>query len=323
MDKEKKNAAEKKFEKSVNEAALKAYSLKKEQNSAYKTYQNNLFTLLINHAKNYKKSLKILDQDDIRSCADEVMFECLCKWEPGRAEFWTFYKDRLNKRIISEIEKNKDTSERIAQKRRKKFIKEHPELTAEEIDNCKSEIIREAFFADENEDDPDKDYAGNENTENDAIQSDIIKSYFDVLNNFVLMQKKKYENSTKPCYAAYFYTEFVTRRIEEENNKSVFNKAESGLMKVIDHDFVSYYMIGDNSSVAGIAQGKLKKVSAFTKDPSDDRPCGYDIENIVYAKYISALKKRDKIQSDSSISQQRTKFTQLIQLETKKSFNNE
>ena len=38
-----------------------------------------------------------------------------------------------------------------------------------------------------------------------------------------------------------------------------------------------------------------------------------ELKNIVYAKFISQLKNSDKLQSDSSISQQRSKFMQLMQ----------
>lgn len=65
-------------------------------------------------------------------------------------------------------------------------------------------------------------------------------------------------------------------------------------------------------------------LSEITGKVEDDRPCGYGLENIVYATYISNyVKKKDKVQSEQSISPHRTKFFQLIQLEMRKSFDNE
>ena len=86
-------------------------------------------------------------------------------------------------------------------------------------------------------------------------------------------------------------------------------------MKIVEHDFISHYLIGDNSSIAGIAAGRLKKISDFTGDPNDSRPCGYALENIVYTKFISKLKNNEKGVSNAAISQQRKSFDELKRLE--------
>lgn len=309
------------FKIKVNTIAEKAFELKtSDKKDEYSKLYYKLVDLFLKNAPQNTPSG--LDIKEYAAFVGELVVECWNKWEPVKYGFYEYFTGILKLRRNDLFSSKLDPFEQSVKRKMKRELRKN-DLTEEEKANLKPEFVKDDSYNAPDEDDNVKELSGNHNTENEALQADIIKKHFDVLNKAIMMQKKKYENSTKPCYAAYFYTEFVTRRIEEENNKSVFNKAESGLMKVIDHDFVSYYMIGDNSSVAGISQGELKKVSAFTEDPSDDRPCGYDIKNIVYAKYISALKKCDKVQSDSSISQQRTKFENLIKLEMRQSFDND
>lgn len=315
---EKNTFVENEFIKEVNRIAEKAYALKENNDRSYRTEQNKLAALVLDVIRKCRPGN--IDDSDYEGLVSVVLVSAMKSWKPGNAGFWAVFKFTLDKQLPNIYYQNLDTYQRGAYRKMKKASRE---LSEEKRSELRPEVQREAFYANPNEDDPVKEVAGNENTENEALQSDIMKKHFDVLNNAVIAQKKKYQNSPKPCYPAYFYTEFVTHSIEKEKDRSVFDKAEKGLMKVIEHDFVSYYMDGDNNSIAGIAQGSLKKASVFTGDPSDDRPCGYDLENIVYAKYFSALKKRDKIQSDSSISQLRVKFMQLIQLEMKNSLNAE
>lgn len=99
-----------------------------------------------------------------------------------------------------------------------------------------------------------------------------MKIHFDFLNTIIMGQKKKYQNSVKPCYPAYFYTEFVTKMINDVGNNAVFSDAEKGLMKIVEHDFISYYMIGDNSTVSGISCGRLKKPVIFPMTPMTTDP---------------------------------------------------
>ena len=298
----------------INQTTEKYYELKQEGNSAYKLYLNKLICMLLEQAKKYPPKHN-LSATDIISFAGEFILECLSKWSPGGADFWPYYKSTFDKRILNECSRLLDTSERAALKERKKYIKEHPELSEEEKESLRKKHRRVSFYSDDdqNEDAPIKDYAGNEDTNNQANQDDKIKEIFDVLNNAVMTQVKKYENSPKVCYPLYFYTEFVTKQIQEENELKSYSKSENGLMNVIDHDFISYYMTGDNNSLAGIAAGLLKPISTFkADDPNGKRPCGYALENVVYTTYISTIKNNGKIQSASSISQQRNKFSEWI-----------
>ena len=319
MDIEKNAYVESDSVRNINEIAGKAYELKSDKDVRYRTEYNKLAAMVLDMSSGYKP--QNIEAGDFQECIGDTFIECFKKWVPGNAAFWPYFISILKKRIPGIYLNNLDTFYRGSYKKMKRMKIDSAELTEEQKASLKPDISREDFYSNSDEDNTVKNIPDKVNTENDALQVDAVNNLFSVLNKAILTQKKKYENSTKPCYAVYFYTEFVTRRIEEENNKYVFAKAESELMKVVDHDFISYYMIGDNSSITGISLGKLKKVSVFTNDPSDNRPCGYDIENIVYAKYISMLKKSDKVQSGSSISQQRAKFNQFIQLEMKNSFD--
>lgn len=304
----------------VNSIAEKAYELKTAGNrSGYKTEHNKIAALLLEESEKYVPTK--VNSEDYFGCVGEVIVECLNKWEPGKHGFYECYLHRLRLRLNDIYSNNLDTLERGARNKLKKEMKENPELSEEEKAACKPDLIRDDSYNAPDEDNKVKLVSSDENIEDDVLQADNIKKHFDVLNKVIMTQKKKYENSTKICYAPYFYTEFVTERIHKEHDPSVYQKSESGLMKTIDHDFISYYMDGENNSISEISNGRLKKLSSFSGNPKDDRPCGYQIENIVYAKYISMLKRLDKLQSDSSISQQRTKFMQLIKLEWAKSLN--
>lgn len=288
MGEENKTFVESKFIKAVNEAAEKAYKLKADGNSKYKTEQNKLSALIVGNASKYMP--KTADEDKYIGCACDVFIYCLRKWTPGNRGFWGFYKNTFTKRV-NDIYSDKKADKQIS------------------ID-------------DSDEDNPICEIPDDLNLAEDVQQPDAIKHNFDILNNIVIGQKKRYENSPKICYTQYFYSEFVTERIHKEKNPSVFKKAEEGLMKAIDHDFISFYMNGKNNSIEEISVGSLKKLSIFSEDPKDDKPCGYQIQNIVYSKYVSQTRNQSKLQSGSSITQQRNKFMELIQSEfVKRTYN--
>lgn len=303
----------------VNEIAEKAFELKK--SNKRDEYSKEYYRLVDLILKNPPKSVPVgIDKHEYDTFVGELVVECWNKWEPVKYGFYEYFTHILKLRRNDIFSSKFDSLELSAKKKMKKELRKN-DLTEKEKSSLKPEFVRDDSYNAPDEDDNVKEISSDHNTENDALQADVIKKHFDVLNKVIMTQKKKYENSIKICYAPYFYTEFVTERIHKENDPSVYQKSESGLMKVIDHDFISYYMDGGNNSISEISNGRLKKLSSFSEDPKDDRPCGYQIENIVYAKYISMLKKLDKLQSDSSISQQRTKFKTLIKLEMRKSFD--
>ncbi len=317
MDKEKKAFVEGEDVKEINRSAEKAYMFKTNNDSRYRTEYNRLAALVVGRIA--REKITNICRDDYQEYAAYTFIGCFKDWKPGKADFWAYYKSIVNRRKNDIYTENLDTLERGAYRKMKKNKSDTADINREDI-----------FYSSE-DDSSVKEIAGTDDTEKAVLeddimkrQGDIMKQHFDVLNNAVIAQKMKYKNSPKPCYPAYFYTEFVTHCIDKESDRSVFDKSENDLMKVIEHDFVSYYMHGDNSSVAGIAQGRLKMLSEITGKAEDDRPCGYDLENIVYATYISNyVKEEDTVQSEQSISPHRTKFFRLIRLEMRKSFDNE
>ena len=88
---------------------------------------------------------------------------------------------------------------------------------------------------------------------------------------------------------------------------------DNSYLKVMDHDFAGFYLDGKHDTLINIRHSRLKALSEFTGDPNDQKACGYQLNNVVYINFISPLKKRNTI-SDSSISQQRTKFDEMAKL---------
>lgn len=309
------------FIKKVNKIAENAYYYKANNDIRYKTEQNKLAAMIIDKIKIIAKTnTKIKDDSDYLSEACQLFTESLKSWEPGKAGFWAYFKSILDKREKGLYYSKFDDYQCSAYKELKK---RSASLSDEEKEKLKLTAQRLDLYAGEDDDNPSQEIPDKSNAENDAMESEIMKIHFDFLNTIIMGQKKKYQNSVKPCYPAYFYTEFVTKMINDVGNNAVFSDAEKGLMKIVEHDFISYYMIGDNSTVSGISCGRLKKTGDFSDDPNDNRPCGYELKNIVYAKFISQLKNSDKLQSDSSISQQRSKFMQLMQSAMGKNIINE
>lgn len=318
MGDRKKTFVESEFIKKVNEAAERAYELKSAGNIGYKTEQNKLAALIIERMKNEKR--QNTDPDTILGCTMETMVECIAKWKPGNHGFWGYYKNILDKRLKTEFSNSQDTFERGAKRSLKNIIKSNPNLTEEEKASLRLQYTRDYSYNGIDEDNNAKPLASNEKIEDVIFQEDMLEKHFRVLNKAVMTKKKYYENSPKICYTTYFYTEFVTERIHKEHDPSIFRKAENELMKVIDHDFISYYMYGGNSTVAEIFNGKLKELSCFGGD--SNKPCGYPIKDkYVYVNYISMIKKCKKKITESSISQQRAKFDKLIELEMQKSIS--
>lgn len=304
----------KELENRVNEAAMRAYAASERKNrTEYQLEMARLWEALASHARTYQKPGVKLSQSDVLSCANLAMFQCMKTWKPGQADFWVCYLGYLKFRMIDEYYNSLDTIERAAKKELSRQLKNSTDLTDEEREYIRAKYVRISPDNDPNEDDREIEAVSDENIEDIVTQADSIKYYFDILNSQILLLKKKYENSTRTCYAPLFYSEFVTNRIYDEKNPSVFSKAETGLMNTIDHDFVSFYLDGNNNSVSGIYAATLKKLSEFSEKPDDaDKPCGYMLHNIVYSRYVSKIQNKDKLQSESSITQQRDKFKDLL-----------
>lgn len=304
------------FVRELNRIAEEAYRLKECGDVRYKTEQNKMAQMITNWANITNRNN---DNSEFLGTVDEVIMSTIKIWKPGAASFWPVFKGTLNKRRPDIALAEFDPFE---QKAKKKMKRDSKNLTDEEKAKQNCGAVREDLYSsDDSEDEPAREFAGNADTEEEVlqkdIQNDIMKKHFGVLNNIVLTKKKQYENSVKICYTKYFYTELVTKMVYDEPDISVFSKAEKSLMKIVEHDFISHYLIGDNSSIDGIAAGRLKKISDFTGDPNDNRPCGYALENVVYTKFISKLKNNKKDISDSAISQQRKIFEEYIRTEFK------
>ena len=298
------------FVRELNRIAEEAYRLKECGDVRYRTEQNKMAQMITNWANSTNTNK---DNSEFLGTVYEVFMSAMKSWKPGAAAFWAVFKGTFNKRRPDIVLAEFDPFE---QKAKRKMKREAKKLTDEEKAKQKCGAVREDIYSsDDSEDEPAREFAGIADTEEEALQKDIMKSHFDVLNKMILTKKKQYENSVKICYAKYFYTELVTKMVYDEPDRSVFSKAENDLMKIVEHDFISHYLIGDNSSIAGIAAGRLKKISDFTGDPNDSRPCGYALENIVYTKFISKLKNNEKGVSNAAISQQRKSFDELKRLE--------
>ena len=298
------------FVRELNRIAEEAYRLKECGDVRYRTEQNKMAQMITNWANSTNTNK---DNSEFLGTAYEVFMSAMKSWKPGTAAFWAVFKGTFNKRRPDIVLAEFDPFE---QKAKRKMKREAKKLTDEEKAKQKCGAVREDIYSsDDSEDEPAREFAGIADTEEEALQKDIMKSHFDVLNKMILTKKKQYENSVKICYAKYFYTELVTKMVYDEPDRSVFSKAENDLMKIVEHDFISHYLIGDNSSIAGIAASRLKKISDFTGDPNDSRPCGYALENIVYTKFISKLKNNEKGVSNAAISQQRKSFDELKRLE--------
>lgn len=290
MDKGKKVFVETDKIKEINELANKTYDLKMVGNIAYNTFQDKLILQLLEHAKKYRIAGNILNQDDICSCANLVIVECLNKWEPGRAGFWAYYKNKLDKRLMDEIAENKDTLERGAQRKRKRMEKANLE-NKEETSSLYPKFVRESYY--NNSDDTERDFADDSDigiVEDIVDEKDVLRYVFEVVTDLVMAQKKNYENKKTFCYATLFFSEFVTKEVHEGKNPSFLLPIENRIMMAVDHDYISYYMEGKNNSLYEISKGKLKKLSCFTNNPQDEIPCGYPIsEKYVIVKYVALV----------------------------------
>ncbi len=299
----------------VNTIAENAFELKEAGNkSGYKTEHNKIAAMLLNESQKYIPSK--VNRDNYFGCVCKVIVECLCNWKPGKYGFYECYIHILKLRLKDVYIDDLDTLEKGA---KNKLGREMRGLTDEEKADLKPKFIRDDSYNAPDDENRVKLVASDENIEDDFLQADNDEQLFHVLTEAVLTQKKKYENRKTLCYSVYFYTEYITTEIHEGKYPDIYKKCEEKLMRIIDHDFITYYMDGDNNSVAEIKKGKLKKLSCFTGNPKDEKPCGYPlVKEYVYVNYISMIKNHSI--TPSGISDQKKRFYKLIAPELKKNF---
>lgn len=140
-----------------------------------------------------------------------------------------------------------------------------------------------------------------------AEEKDTIICVLEIMNDAVRMQKQKAPN--KFCYPVAFYTEFVSKMIHDHIIPA--EDVPGRTADRIDLVFAESYMDRKIKSIPDIAAAELKKLSCFTgKDTDAEKYCGYDLKSAVYRQYIQSS--TGKMPNDSAISQQRTKFQNLV-----------
>jgi len=224
----------------------------------------------------------------------DLLQECLDKWAPGDKGFSSYFISIFNYRVKTAVSK----INKAAAKEKSYLLDPNGNDEFDILENVKDDTVdvaAETMW---------------KQREKEKIFADCFKRLYDG----VRMAVKKYENSTKICYYPYFFTERVTRAISTADSASDFSLCENELMARIDHNFVSFYAVGKNETVKDIYRLKLKKCSEFTDKGDVSKPCGYPLLNYVYVNYISPLKygNSGKKLSESSITQQRDKFNQLV-----------
>lgn len=252
MDKKNSNDT---FKNRVNEIAEKFYDSKSANNkSEYKTLYNTLFSMLYLYAQ---KNFKIEDayRDAYLDCVINVFRECIEKWTPEKYGFYQYYKHILDLRS-------------------KKIYKDKKEVLHDTDENNYMENIDSL-----------------ENVEQDVTEELLFKYRFKLFTEVTATLKKSNENQNEISTAGWFYSEFITSGIYEKKHIDLIRKNERKIMKIVDHDFISYYLNGKNNSVDSISKGTLKSLSCFTGDKKNENElCGYPLsQKYVYLSYLSKV----------------------------------
>ena len=171
-------------------------------------------------------------------------------------------------------------------------------------------------------DDPDEEYSRFDRIPDNAVQADsdievsiMMENYIRLLNDEVKLLIKKSPN--KFCYAMRFFTEWIARQIMEPQIRNILSLIPSSADDCVDLPFASSFMNDDVSTVSEIKDRNLKMLSAFSGHEKDAMtPCGFDLKNIVYVKYVSAV--TGKAISDSIISNHRKAFHELLTMQSDK-----
>ena len=132
--------------------------------------------------------------------------------------------------------------------------------------------------------------------------------FFDLMNDMV--QYAIMHSPNKFCYPQRFYTELVAKTLQSH---AVFvGDIPTRTENCIDLGFADSFLEEQIGSLPDIAGAQLKSLRCFTgKDGDEKTPCGYDLHTVVYQAYIETV--TAKRPNDSAISQQRSKFKNLLQ----------
>jgi hypothetical protein len=136
---------------------------------------------------------------------------------------------------------------------------------------------------------------------------DLTFHVFQVLNDAVQVAISKSPN--KFCYAMRFYTEMIAKLIYD-NTIELRDLPELTETRM-DIAFADSFLEQKIASLPDIKGAALKSLQCFTgKETDAQKSCGYDLFTVVYQQYVEAVK--EKKPNDSAISQQRTKFRELL-----------
>lgn len=279
-------------QKTIDRFAEEYYFLKQSGADLHNAY-NKLFSAVYEYVTRRKKFTKdkqgFYENDYDMLSADEfikLFKRCTEKWAPGNAPFSNYFISKFNQRVLNSLK----IYNREHNNRQETFIADDDDTVHDILDTIEDKSVEASYK-----------------------EAELTNRVFSVLCNGVMSKKKEYENSPRICYPVYFFTEFVTRSIHEAVDLSAFGMLDNRYLKVMDHDFAGFYLDGKHDTLIDIRRSRLKALSEFTGDPNDEKACGYQLNNVVYINFISPLKKRNTI-SDSSISQQRTKFDEMAKL---------
>ena len=137
---------------------------------------------------------------------------------------------------------------------------------------------------------------------------DHIIRLISLLNRAVQMKMKAAQ--TKFCYTQRFYTEWITYLLHTDNILLRWLPAQTESR--MDLAFANHYLQGQIAALSDVITAELKPLLAFTGKDSDTRPCGYSLHTVVYQTYIENVTEGKKRPNASAVSQQRTKFDEIV-----------
>ena len=139
------------------------------------------------------------------------------------------------------------------------------------------------------------------------VQNTVV-FIFDLLNDMV--QCSITSSPNKFCYPQRFYTELVAKMIQR--HAVSVGEIPARTEYNIDIAFADSFLEEQIVSLPDFAGATLKSLRCFTgKEADEQTPCGYDLRTVVYQAYVEKV--TAKRPNDSAISQQRSKFKNLLQ----------
>lgn len=153
-----------------------------------------------------------------------------------------------------------------------------------------------------------KEYASNENLEEDSIGNSVVTNLNQVLAYSIihfLKHKGKQYNSTKLQYIKMFYTESMTILFKDDIDTKDLNSQQ--IFSAMDTNFLDMYMKMVCRTPKEVRNSPLKYYSELFKDePCNHAEIKLPLENRVFLKYWEDL--TGKKIADSNISQQRNYY---------------